>query len=214
MEHERTTLASVALVTDPSGRVTGAQAEAVISLPYMDHLAAVVMAGVTLIEVKTRTYRDSWKKRGGAGAWFTMVRPWDRLESIVGRHNGDIFRAIEAEGGSGEDGTALACVRDMRNYLTLVEAEMVARGVVTVLADGSRATDGGHHAASAGEDAAVTTPRLPSERGSRERQAALEALGPRLRDLLNELGLGDTTLHWGDRRHEGSTAVLEVRVPV
>ena len=32
----------------------------------------------------------------------------------------------------GEDGSALACVRDMRNYLLLIEAEMVARGVVMV----------------------------------------------------------------------------------
>lgn len=139
------------------------------SMRYMQHLQAVVDAGVAVIREKTRTYRDSWKKRGGAGAWFTMVRPWDRLENIVARHNGDILAAIEAEGGSGEDGSALACVRDLRNYLTLIEAEMVARGVVRdvgpssssatlVLDPGGRVTgfvleagqgspdDGGHHA--------------------------------------------------------------------
>jgi hypothetical protein len=41
----------------------------------------------------------------------------------------DIFAKIE-EHPEGEDGTVLACVRDLRCYLTLVEAEMMARGVV------------------------------------------------------------------------------------
>lgn len=44
----------------------------------------------------------------------------------------DIFAKIEENPG-GEDGTVLACIRDLRCYLTLVEAEMVARGVVPVL---------------------------------------------------------------------------------
>ena len=40
----------------------------------------------------------------------------------------DIFAQIEADP-SGADGTILACLRDMRRYALLVEAEMVARGV-------------------------------------------------------------------------------------
>lgn len=39
----------------------------------------------------------------------------------------DIFRKIE-EHPQGEDGTVLACIRDLRCYLTLVEAEMMSRG--------------------------------------------------------------------------------------
>lgn len=41
----------------------------------------------------------------------------------------DIFRKIE-DAPSGVDGTVLAEVRDLRRYLMLVEAEMMARGVV------------------------------------------------------------------------------------
>lgn len=41
----------------------------------------------------------------------------------------DIFAMIEADP-SGADGTVLAVMRDARRYFTLVEAEMVARGVV------------------------------------------------------------------------------------
>lgn len=43
----------------------------------------------------------------------------------------DIFGTIEAEP-SGNDGTVLACLRDLRRYLLLIEAEMVSRGVVTI----------------------------------------------------------------------------------
>lgn len=97
---------------------------------YLSQLHRVAQAGNQLITAKTATYKDSWKARGGRGAWYTLVRPLDRLQSMVeDRHQGDIFAAIEAnpEGG---DGTALDALRDLRNYLNLVEAEMVARGVV------------------------------------------------------------------------------------
>lgn len=101
------------------------------SMTYMDHLRAVALAGVALIVKKTKTYGPSWKKRGGAGAWFTTVRPWDRLESIVGQHGGDVFAAVSADP-SGKDGSALACLRDIRNYTILIEAEMVGRDIITI----------------------------------------------------------------------------------
>jgi hypothetical protein len=62
---------------------------------YMDHLDVVAADAVGLIREKTSTYGDSWKRRGGPGAWFTTVRPIDRLEGIMARHGGDIFAAIE-----------------------------------------------------------------------------------------------------------------------
>lgn len=88
---------------------------------YMDRLQVVVDDMVGLLRLKTQTYGDSWKRRGGPGAWFTTVRPWDRLETIVGRHGGDVFAAIEADP-SGKDGSALACVRDVMAYMILIEA--------------------------------------------------------------------------------------------
>jgi hypothetical protein len=96
-------------------------------MTYLEHLTPVTDAGNVIIREKTLTYGASWKRRGGAGAWFTMVRPWDRLERIVEGQRGDIFEAIRIRP-EGEDGSALACVRDLRNYLTLTEAEMVAEG--------------------------------------------------------------------------------------
>jgi hypothetical protein len=42
----------------------------------------------------------------------------------------DVFAKIASEPPTGEDGTVLAEIRDLRRYLLLVEAEMMARGVV------------------------------------------------------------------------------------
>lgn len=42
----------------------------------------------------------------------------------------DIFTIIASQPADGSDGTVLAEVRDLRRYLMLVEAEMIARGVV------------------------------------------------------------------------------------
>ncbi len=68
-----------------------------------------------------------------------MVRPWDRLEKIVERHNGDIFAAVAADP-TGADGSALACVRDVMNYMILVEAECrVNHGTLPHSQEGERA---------------------------------------------------------------------------
>lgn len=48
------------------------------------------------------------------------------LDSYVAE---DIFAKIE-QNQSGDDGTVLACLRDLRRYLLLIEAEMAARGMV------------------------------------------------------------------------------------
>jgi len=69
----------------------------------------------------------SWKKRDGAGAFFTIARPWDRFESISKTAGYDLFAKIGEEGLEGQDGTLIACVRDLRRYLMLVEAEMTER---------------------------------------------------------------------------------------
>lgn len=119
---------------------------------YLEYLQSVANAGIALIKRKTQTYGSSWKDRGGRGAWYTLVRPMDRLQKIVEDHQGDIFAAV-ADGPGGEDGTALASIRDLRNYLVLVEAEMVAQGVVSdpsslqagVLSRQGTPEDGAHH---------------------------------------------------------------------
>lgn len=101
----------------------------------MDHLKfidMVVAEDVEHLREKERTYGGSWKRRGGVGAFMMLARKWDRLENMLRMKDGtqyDIFAAIAARA-AGEDGSALAEIRDLRRYLTLVEAEMMSRGVV------------------------------------------------------------------------------------
>ena len=93
-------------------------------LNYHRHLEAIVQADVEYVRRKDAQYDASWKKRDGIGAFFTIVRPWDRFESISRSAGYDVFTKIREEGIEGPDGSLIACVRDLRRYLLLVEAEM------------------------------------------------------------------------------------------
>jgi len=97
------------------------------SLQYHRHMDAIVREDVKYLRTKDTQYNASWKKRSGPGAFFTIARPWDRLENISRMSGYDIFSIIEDEGLHGPDGSLIACVRDMRRYLLLVEAEMTER---------------------------------------------------------------------------------------
>lgn len=106
------------------------------------HLRAVAEEDVRYVLEKDRSYGASWKRRGGVGAFMMLARKWDRLEEMVTRGRTamgqyDIFAAVAADDVAvdgrriqGADGTVLAEVRDLRRYLLLVEAEMIARGAV------------------------------------------------------------------------------------
>ncbi len=50
-------------------------------LKYHRHLDGIAQADVEYVRRKDAQYEASWKKRGGAGAFFTIVRPWDRFDS-------------------------------------------------------------------------------------------------------------------------------------
>jgi hypothetical protein len=93
-------------------------------LKYHRHLEAITKADIEYVRRKDAQYDASWKKREGAGAFFTIVRPWDRFDNISRASGYDIFKKIREEGLEGPDGSLIACVRDLRRYLLLLEAEM------------------------------------------------------------------------------------------
>lgn len=64
------------------------------------------------------SYGDSWKRRGGVGAFMMLARKFDRIEHQCEKHGWDIFGAGEAF--KGETGL-LDDIRDLRRYLILVE---------------------------------------------------------------------------------------------
>lgn len=70
------------------------------------------------------SYGDSWRRRGGVGAFMMLARKFDRIENQSRGENWDIFKAgIEH---SGEDGL-LDDIRDLRRYLLLVEQEILTK---------------------------------------------------------------------------------------
>ena len=72
---------------------------------------------VSLIESE-KSYGDSWKRRGGTGAFMMLARKFDRIEQQAEHCNYDVFEAgIKFDG---EDGL-LDDIGDLRRYLFLVE---------------------------------------------------------------------------------------------
>lgn len=69
-----------------------------------------------------KSYGDSWKQRGGVGAFMMLARKWDRIENQTQREKYDIFQTIRID--SREEGV-IDDIRDLRRYLLLVEAEML-----------------------------------------------------------------------------------------
>ena len=72
---------------------------------------------LSLIESE-KSYGDSWKRRGGTGAFMMLARKFDRIEQQAESCNYDVFRAGDMFGG--DDGL-LDDIGDLRRYLFLVE---------------------------------------------------------------------------------------------
>ena len=73
------------------------------------------------------SYGDSWRDRGGVGAFMMLARKWDRLEKQVTEYNYDVFKAVQKD--KRQEGI-IDDIRDLRRYLFLVEAEMILQGHV------------------------------------------------------------------------------------
>jgi hypothetical protein len=68
------------------------------------------------------SYGDSWKRRGGVGAFMMLARKFDRIEHQVQDLGWDIFEAGDLY--IGEDGL-LDDIRDLRRYLLLTEEHIL-----------------------------------------------------------------------------------------
>lgn len=94
-------------------------------------ISGIGSADADALVIKGRDYGDSWKKRGGVGAFMMLARKWDRIEEQVRRNGYDVFKCIATDGRS--EGV-LDDIRDLRRYLMLVEDEMT-RDVYSEMVD-------------------------------------------------------------------------------
>lgn len=94
---------------------------------YRQHIKSITDEDARGLIEKDLEYGASWKKRGGVGAYFTMIRKVDRLNTQIPhkKHGYDIFAAL-MEPDVGAESLIDTC-RDLRRYLTLIEAEVAVR---------------------------------------------------------------------------------------
>ena len=92
-------------------------------LTYLSYLPHITATDVAALNIAQLSYGDSWKKRGGTGAFMMLARKWDRIERQVEQFNHDIFEAVNKDT---RDEGLIDDIRDLRRYLALVEGELMA----------------------------------------------------------------------------------------
>lgn len=124
-------------------------------LGYLDQLNTVAREDVEGLKKAQASYGNSWKSRGGVGAFMMLARKWDRLENILERTSTipgtdtvepqpvsayDIFAHVAAD--TRAEGV-IDDIRDLRRYLMLVESELRARGLQATHRDNNEGEDCG-----------------------------------------------------------------------
>jgi hypothetical protein len=89
---------------------------------FEEEIKEIANYDLEVLVEKGKGYGDSWKARGGVGAFMMLARKWDRLENIAKQNNYDILKAAlndtHAVDGVMDD------IADLRRYLLLVEHEV------------------------------------------------------------------------------------------
>lgn len=78
----------------------------------------VAQNDLTALQKAEKSYGDSWKRRGGVGAFMMLARKFDRIENQSMHCHWDVIGAILDDPSSTG---ILDDVRDLRCYLFLVE---------------------------------------------------------------------------------------------
>lgn len=94
---------------------------------HLRHIETIAKEDAAGLLKAHESYGDSWKKRGGVGAYMVMIRKIDRMERQVKRYGFDIVKAVEADPrveGLIDD------IRDARRYLMLIESWLRELGLV------------------------------------------------------------------------------------
>ena len=88
------------------------------------HLGNLASSDVNVLKSKGLSYGDSWRARGGVGAFMMLARKWDRIENQAKQVNYDIFSACYKTAEEPEG--LLDDIADLRRYLLLVEEHVRA----------------------------------------------------------------------------------------
>jgi len=83
-----------------------------------ERMRDIAQLDLSALKKAEESYGNSWRRRGGVGAFMMLARKFDRIEHQSERHGWDVFEAGEAF--KGEAGL-LDDIRDLRRYLILCE---------------------------------------------------------------------------------------------
>ena len=86
---------------------------------------------VKFVNDKDKHYGSSWRKRGGTGAFFTIVRKWDRIETACERSEPAQYDLFEVFGSDSRSETILDDCLDLVGYLLVLVEHMIEIGHVT-----------------------------------------------------------------------------------
>jgi|TARA_R100001163_G_C5010270_1_gene156448 hypothetical protein len=90
-----------------------------------DRIKEIALNDAECLDQAEKSYGDSWRKRGGVGAFMMLARKWDRIELQVQTHNYDVFKAYASDP---RDEGILDDIQDLRRYLLLVEEHITKGG--------------------------------------------------------------------------------------
>ena len=84
-------------------------------------MLAIAQKDLDALKRAEESYGNSWRRRGGVGAFMMLARKFDRIEHQCEKHGWDIFEAGEAfKGETGFEPTESEyMVWDISNYPTL-----------------------------------------------------------------------------------------------
>ncbi len=108
-------------------------------LAFNKSLAFVLHADQMALIKARKNYGESWCKRGGVGAWMMACRKIDRIEKTLesgkvqtadGQATFDKWDILKAAEYDERPEGIIDDIRDLRRYLTLIEAKLVERGIV------------------------------------------------------------------------------------
>ena len=85
------------------------------------HIQQLADEDVQKLRQAEESYGDSWRGRGGVGAFMMLARKWDRIENQVTKDGYDIFTTIKNDP---SDSGILDDIKDLRRYLLLVESHI------------------------------------------------------------------------------------------
>ncbi len=83
-----------------------------------DKIEKLTQLDVAQLRQAEKSYGDSWRSRGGVGAFMMLARKWDRIENQCKDNHYDIFGTIIDDP---SDTGILDDIQDLRCYLLLVE---------------------------------------------------------------------------------------------